>query len=1088
MKRLIKALLVILAAALLLLSLGLLWLVNDEELLRGQIEQRVSHLTGRQLTLDGLDFELGQRTSIRIPGIRLTNPGWAKESYLVSIDFLEVDLDLEKLLDRQVTIERLALSGVQLNLEKNDVGDANWNLMPRDEHDDGEPPRLKILWGELSLANFRLAHLTPEREVPLDFQVSRLIASKTEGGINLEAQGVVGGYTLNVDGFVGPLLALSSGGPMEHDLRLTLGDISLSSQGRIEDARTGAGAHLTARFAGPEVEWLLRQAALPGFTSGPFDANLEFQAIKDGGIALSLDGDLGSFKASASGSLDRLRNPSRFNAEFSVTGPDLRSLGETLRLRNLPEGPYRADGELDSGAGALELKRLQIDMEEHVVTASGTLALKPRLAGTVLNVAGHGPDVRIWGPTFHWPRLAEEAYAFEGPVHFESEGLGLDGVDVEMADSRAKIDGLIRLPLRKEPNPAHGWFTKFEGSRFHADLTTPNLQVLGSALGLPPLPEQTLDLEANGKFTTSGLELEVDSAHLGVMDFTLAGILPFPKHFQDATADFSVVLPSLRDLKALSAEPKVPDLPLGVSGHVSQISGGFDIAGAKGKVGNGTVTFDGQLIKGDSWSLRDARFSLSGPEFREFFDHESLAGLPGDFNLSGDLTTGDRQQEISRLRLGLGRAVLQLSGTSDRLPLPERFDLQIQFEAPGTAEFQPFIDRYVSQPLPDFPLHASFLLQGSWSQLDIGELQGRIGNSEFNGWLSVVPGSAPEIRGALDFSQLDLAWMRDEERAQATPGATDADQAGGAGGSKSDRVFTDVPLPILSLPPLLVKLDLSASVAKLPLATLEKISLGLELSQNALQLDLHSLTGEGGGQFSGVTNVRIADDRIFAVVKARAEGMRVGLTAADREDLSTWPPWDLLVDVETSGSTMHELAVSSSGGFGVIIGPGKITSSRVDLLFSDILSELFEHLNPFAKKRSYTNLECSVARVTLADGAATVDPMIMQTEELIITSGGTVDLASEELDLSFNTRPKKGLGISTGVIINPFIKVGGNLAHPAVALDPSSAVLSGGAAVATAGLSLLGQSLFDRYIRDQDACSKVGLELRKMYENRFENP
>ncbi|NIQ96432.1 MAG: hypothetical protein GWN87_21230, partial [Desulfuromonadales bacterium] len=90
-----------------------------------------------------------------------------------------------------------------------------------------------------------------------------------------------------------------------------------------------------------------------------------------------------------------------------------------------------------------------------------------------------------------------------------------------------------------------------------------------------------------------------------------------------------------------------------------------------------------------------------------------------------------------------------------------------------------------------------------------------------------------------------------------------------------------------------------------------------------------------------------------------------------------------------------------------------------------------------------TELECGVARVALGDGRAVVDPVIVQTRELVVTSGGKVNLETEKIDLQFNTRPRKGIGLSASVVINPFIRVGGTLSQPTLAFDAVDTAISG---------------------------------------------
>ena len=62
------------------------------------------------------------------------------------------------------------------------------------------------------------------------------------------------------------------------------------------------------------------------------------------------------------------------------------------------------------------------------------------------------------------------------------------------------------------------------------------------------------------------------------------------------------------------------------------------------------------------------------------------------------------------------------------------------------------------------------------------------------------------------------------------------------------------------------------------------------------------------------------------------------------------------------------------------------------------------------------------------------------------------------------------MGISFGKILNPFVKVGGTLGNPVLTLDATGAVVSGGAAWATGGLSIALGALWDRIQGTQNPC------------------
>ena len=98
----------------------------------------------------------------------------------------------------------------------------------------------------------------------------------------------------------------------------------------------------------------------------------------------------------------------------------------------------------------------------------------------------------------------------------------------------------------------------------------------------------------------------------------------------------------------------------------------------------------------------------------------------------------------------------------------------------------------------------------------------------------------------------------------------------------------------------------------------------------------------------------------------------------------------------------------------------------------------------------------------------------MRTDKTDVLSAGTIDLGNETLNMAFSTRSRKGVGISAGKAVTPYVKLGGTLANPHLTLDPAGVALSGGAAFTTAGLSILAQGLWDRWVASGgDPCKRL---------------
>jgi hypothetical protein len=183
--------------------------------------------------------------------------------------------------------------------------------------------------------------------------------------------------------------------------------------------------------------------------------------------------------------------------------------------------------------------------------------------------------------------------------------------------------------------------------------------------------------------------------------------------------------------------------------------------------------------------------------------------------------------------------------------------------------------------------------------------------------------------------------------------------------------------------------------------------------------------------------------------------------------------------VSGTGKSLHEIAASSEGWALLILGPGRIPNTLGSFVSSDVLLSLMDALNPFRKSSPYTEFECGVAAAGIRSGKAVVEPIATRTDKLTVVGNGKLDFNTEAIDLVWTLKPRRGIGLSGSTIVNPFIKLGGTLASPALDLKPVQAAVSTGAAVATAGLTLLFRGIYDRITAEKKVCANALAKARK---------
>jgi hypothetical protein len=117
--------------------------------------------------------------------------------------------------------------------------------------------------------------------------------------------------------------------------------------------------------------------------------------------------------------------------------------------------------------------------------------------------------------------------------------------------------------------------------------------------------------------------------------------------------------------------------------------------------------------------------------------------------------------------------------------------------------------------------------------------------------------------------------------------------------------------------------------------------------------------------------------------------------------------------------------------------------------------------------------------------------LITQPFALVLNSNArmvidsSINLGTEKLSLQFQTTPRKGITISAGEILNPYVKVVGTLANPTLAVDEQGVLISGGVAVATGGISILAKAAWQRLSRDKKPCQTAAEKSIEVLGERF---
>ena len=1006
------------------------------------------------------------------------------------------------------------------------------------EVDPDHPPAYRL--EHVQIENCQLSHATPERPRAVEIDLSKLALQLMEGGAyRVQLSGAVDEVPLVLSGNFGPVQSLWQGGPFTYEVELQAGRISLSGSGALADVRAGSGANVSLQFSGPEFATVTSYLALPPFSSDAFDFSLRL-ATEGEMTVVDLDGDLGSFDISAAGEVDRLVRPDKGQLRVSAAGPNLEALGELFDFQGLPADPFVITFSAKLENGQVKLEPFILSSEQDRLEISGVLGDWPSLENSSVEFSARAGEIGRWARLFERPGLQGGELAAAG--HFGSDAAGLIAVQagVEYRQSRLSIDGTLgpafgsfqpevdftfdspdlsqlaavfdvkqlpaapaaasghfskRDPGKKDPGKSHPGksdsaytFTdvsvaladnrarvdgrmvptaRLAGSDLNFQLDVPSAASLGRLFDADKLPDLPLVAQVRIVPDGKGLEFQVRDGSLGGISLSLQGRMADVSAPRVFSADVEIQMDSLRQLAFLAPDKQWLDLPLTASGAIAHQPGSLRFGATHLVLGQTVADLEAVVQLVDDYKGTTIRIDGQGGDLGELFPDRDMKTLPRDFSVSGLWVNGAQADTLADVRLGWGETSLELAGSVDRFWPPGRLDLKVQLRAPDASVF----NESYKWALPALALSASSRIAGSPKDFTLEGLSAQLGDSSAKGELRLEWGAPPRLSGTIDAETINLNhWLAPKK---------DTQPAGqGRNPAKSRQVFDDSPVRGLGKKTIELDLEVRADQANLGNAVIEDIRLGILYSNEALRLDRVEARDRNGQKITGSLSLDASGPVPQLGLELKGTGIRLGLASFEGQDPSTFPLTEMELTLQGKGATRHDLVSSLDGSLRMYQGPGLVAAAGMDFMFTDFVTQLIKTLNPFSKNRQFEQLDCAVFAADIVSGKATVDPIIVRLKEVTILSQGLIDLESERIGLSFSSRTRQGLGLNPSLLINPFIKVGGTLAAPAIELDPAGGVVKGGALVATAGIPRLAQSLSDRLL-GSDPCADARKKLEK---------
>lgn len=1077
-----------------------------------------SNFLERELRIDGdLELRLGREPHIVASDIFLANPEWAPGE-LLRVERLELALDPVSLWRGPFRIEHLLITGATVDLVELEDGRNNWSfgeLTDDQEDDDPAGARLSVVIVDGQIRDSQLRWMQPALASPAELQLDQLKTYlDTEDALQLELSGRVGELPLQARGRAGTYAALLSGENIELAAQLELANYQLELEGLLGSLARLEDFNVDAHFTGPDSKALFEALNYRQPAAGPVDLHATIADLP-AGMRWLIEGQLGSVKMDVEGVVTAPLTLDGLQTRFTVTGDSLHRVASWLDIYTLPPEPFSLKGALSRDGEHLAVQGMELRVGEAILQADAAL---PHFPGTrdmkvAANMKGQSfarfrkflglqgvidapfdldatirdqPDgleilesdlrigsmhIRLDGPVGDYPDLtgSEVRFEFTGeslenllaeagiqggpklPFHATGRLLGSPANDLELADGLIELAGFsiqVAGELEKLANP--------DISDLRIRVDTASLGDSMALLGRPGLPDETASLNTSLNGPPTALVVNDIDLHLGGARLRLKGKLTGFPTLDGSQANIEVDIPgtsdwlpvSLREPVKISAQLRGAKQQLWLkqlkaTGPDWQIRGGLHVSDLERQLGSLQL------------SMQGSELAALLPPIKGF----QVAADP--FMVEADVTREVQNLRVRNLQLQLGDNRLDVSGT---LSDEAHAVLAVTAEGKSLASLGE-LDTLV---LPAVPYSLAGQVSRSGTLWSAEGLNIQLGKQELLGSLQYLQQDRPRYVAKLRSEHFNLGQFVPQ------PGETKTDSAA-APAARGDLLIPDAPLPLAWMDQFDAELDLDLAGLNIPdpafpeFLALDSLQLQGTLEGGVLNAHQFHLAGERGALSVPMT-LKWRDDTLDMDLAVRSEHLKLSLYAKSYNTEGI-PVQRVRSRFRARGGSAHQLASNLTGYLVVESGAGKLNNGDMQKMFDSFTTQVLENINPFLKKDPFTKLKCGVVGVGFYNGVAQLDPgAIIRTEKMDIMATGEIDLATEALQLTISTKARKGLGISAASLVTPFLEVGGTLAAPAVGIDKAGAAVTGGAAAATAGLSILASSLWNRYMNKTNPC------------------
>ena len=331
-----------------------------------------------------------------------------------------------------------------------------------------------------------------------------------------------------------------------------------------------------------------------------------------------------------------------------------------------------------------------------------------------------------------------------------------------------------------------------------------------------------------------------------------------------------------------------------------------------------------------------------------------------------------------------------------------------------------------------FPATSPYTVTGRLYRTDgvwlFENFAGKVGESDLAGSIRVQTGKGqrPFMQGDITAKVLNFADLG---------AVVGTDQPREGGGVLPDMPFSPERWESVDAD---VKID--AGTVKRPKALpIDKFATRIQLRDRVLRLDPLGF-GIAGGRLAGTVRLDGTKKPMRGDVKMRVQNLQLAkMFPTVKQAQGSIGDLNGLIELVGTGDSVGKLLGTSNGKIGVYMDDGKVSQFLMELVALD----LWDAMRVKIKGDKEIAIRCAIADFGVKNGLAQANAFVFDTTIVNISGGGSINLKTEEMDLTLKPQPKDR---SIGSLRTP-LHIRGTFGEPDIGPDMGRLTAKGAGAI-----------------------------------------